>query len=182
MTSKLDTNIVKVLECNSKVSKINCIVYLDNYQTSLLHLKKNNIKIINNLPFINAVELELDKSKLTKIINYDFVKYVSSQVNVSALMNIAKKVLQVDNSFSGEGVTIAYIDTGISTHLDFMLGKKRIIKFIDLINYKLFPYDDNGHGTFVAGVGSGNGFLSGGKFTGIAPKSNIISVKALNKE
>ncbi len=182
MMSKLDTNIVKVLESSSKFSKVNCIVFLDNYQTSLLHLKKNNIKIINNLPFINAVELELDKSKLTKIINYDFVKYVSSQVNVSALMNIAKKVLQVDNSFSGEGVTIAYIDTGISPHLDFMLGKKRIIKFIDLINYKLFPYDDNGHGTFVAGVGSGNGFLSGGKFTGIAPKSNIISVKALNKE
>ena len=42
-------------------------------------------------------------------------------------------------------------------------------------------YDDNGHGTFVAGVCSGNGALSGGRFSGIAPQSNIFSLKALDK-
>lgn len=41
-------------------------------------------------------------------------------------------------------------------------------------------YDDNGHGTFVAGAGSGNGLMSKGKYAGIAPNSKIISIKALN--
>ena len=60
-----------------------------------------------------------------------------------------------------------------------ILPQNKIIKFIDLINKKTSPYDDNGHGTFVSGIACGNGVFSQ-SHRGIAPLSNIISIKALS--
>lgn len=57
----------------------------------------------------------------------------------------------------------------------------RIIAFKDLVNRKTAIYDDNGHGTHVAGIIAGNGFSSKGKYLGIAPKANIIVIKALDE-
>src|SRR5690606_21981443 len=37
------------------------------------------------------------------------------------------------------------------------------------------------HGTHVAGIIAGNGYSSRGKYTGIAPESNILAIKALDK-
>ena len=96
-------------------------------------------------------------------------------------MHVAKNVLNVQNTnLTGDGINIAFIDTGIYSHLDFLLGKKRVKYFKDFIHDRKNPYDDNGHGTFVAGVCAGGGNMSGGRQAGIAPKSSIISLKALN--
>ncbi len=54
--------------------------------------------------------------------------------------------------------------------------------FKDFVNNKTSPYDDNGHGTHVAGIIAGNGYSSRGKYTGIAPQANILAVKALDSE
>ena len=81
----------------------------------------------------------------------------------------------------GQGITVAIIDTGIEPHLDFTMPKYRIKKFIDLIGNQSMPYDDNGHGTFVAGVLLGNGLVSNKKYMGIAPCCDIIAIKALDK-
>ena len=55
---------------------------------------------------------------------------------------------------------------------------KKIIK--DFINNRAFPYDDSGHGTHVSGIIAGDGYASHGRFKGIAPMSQIISVKVLD--
>ena len=46
-------------------------------------------------------------------------------------------------------IAIAFLDTGISPVADFTHPKNRIIAFLDLIDGKTAPYDDNGHGTHV---------------------------------
>lgn len=161
--------------------KIDCIVYVKNVKTAEKMLKTERIKILSTFPFIKAIAVNIETNKLNRLLKYNLIKYVSSQANVSAMMNVARQILQIDDTNKGKGVVIAYIDTGVKPHLDFVLGGNRIIKFIDLINYKLFPYDDSGHGTFVCGVGSGNGALSNGKYAGVAPMSKIISIKALNQ-
>ncbi len=38
------------------------------------------------------------------------------------------------------------------------------------------------HGTHVAGIIAGNGYSSERKYTGIAPQSNILAIKALDSE
>lgn len=74
-------------------------------------------------------------------------------------------------------IGVAVLDTGIYKHIDF---GNRIIAFKDLINNRAFPYDDSGHGTHVSGIIAGDGYASHGRFKGIAPMSQIISVKVLD--
>ena len=49
-------------------------------------------------------------------------------------------------------ISIAFLDTGISPVADFICPNNRIIAFLDLVNNRTEPYDDNGHGTHVTGV------------------------------
>lgn len=179
MIKKFDNHLAKILSTSS-TETVECLLYVKNIESTERKLQNYKIEIVAKYPFINALTIKTNLKELKKILKMDSVKFMSSQLQVFALMNIAREILNIDTWGKGENLTIAYIDTGISPHLDFTVGKNRIIKFIDLINYQIFPYDDNGHGTFVAGVGSGNGFVSNGKFAGICPKSNIVSIKALD--
>lgn len=162
-------------------NNFDCIVYVKNVKTAEKILKSESIKVLSVFPFLNAIAINVETNKLNKLLKHNLIKFISSQTNVFAMINVAKQILKIDGTQKGKNITIAYIDTGVKPHLDFVLGGNRIIKFIDLINFKLFPYDDSGHGTFVCGVGSGNGAVSGGKFAGVAPQSNIISIKALDQ-
>lgn len=176
--SKLDKDLFSVMALSENM-KINCIVYVESLISAKRYFKSKQ-NIVAEFPFIKAVAMEIKKDEILDLCSRDWVKFITKQSSVMALMNVARKVLNIDETLTGDGITICYIDTGIKPHGDFTICKNRIIKFIDLFNNKQKPYDDNGHGTFVAGVGSGNGCLSGGKYKGIAPKSNIISIKALN--
>ena len=42
------------------------------------------------------------------------------------------------------------------------------------------PYDDNGHGTHVAGIVGGNGYDSYGEKAGIAPGASLVVLKVLD--
>ena len=54
-------------------------------------------------------------------------------------------------SITGRGIGIAVLDTGICPLKDFTLPYNRIVAFKDFVNNISRPYDDNGHGTHVAG-------------------------------
>lgn len=77
----------------------------------------------------------------------------------------------------GRGVAIAIIDTGVHPHPDL---KDRIVAFKDVVNGRSEPYDDQGHGTHVAGDAAGNGAASGGKYVGTAPEADVVGVKVLD--
>ncbi len=80
--------------------------------------------------------------------------------------------------YTGKGVTVAVLDTGIYPHMDF---GNRITGFVDFLSNINSPYDDNGHGTHVAGILAGDGMASGGKYKGIASDCNLIGLKVLDK-
>lgn len=82
------------------------------------------------------------------------------------------------SQYSGKNIGVALLDTGIYNHIDF---GKRILAFYDFLAFHKKPYDDNGHGTHVAGILGGDGSASGGKFRGIAPGCGIISLKVLDR-
>lgn len=79
----------------------------------------------------------------------------------------------------GHGVTTAVLDTGISPHPDL---KGRIVAFGDMLYGKKRMYDDDSHGTHVAGIIAGSGGLSSGLYAGIAPASQIVAVKVLDQK
>ncbi len=79
----------------------------------------------------------------------------------------------------GSGVGLCVLDTGVAPHADLSIPKERIIHFEDFINGEKEPYDDNGHGTFVAGVACGNGLTSAGEISGVAKKADIVGLKVI---
>jgi serine protease AprX len=75
---------------------------------------------------------------------------------------------------TGQGVTVAVMDTGIDDLPDFA---GRLIGGVDLTGGN-DPYQDSyGHGTFVAGLIAGDGASSNGQYSGEAPGANLVSVK-----
>lgn len=166
--------------CDKKNEEI-CLVYYTNEQKMFAYLQSNNIRILQKFDFINAFVVMVSYDIAEKIASQKFVEHLSYVSNVKTLVNNAKNIMGISGLSQGQGgVTVAILDTGISMHLDFVIPQNRIIKFVDLINEEKYPYDDNGHGTFVAGVLAGNGVLSNGKYSGFASKCNIISIKALD--
>lgn len=79
--------------------------------------------------------------------------------------------------WTGAGVGVAVLDTGVFPHWDL---EGRIQAFQDMLHGSVSPYDDNGHGTHVAGVIGGDGRMSGGQYRGIAPGCRLSVVKVLD--
>lgn len=149
-------------------------------------LEKMGVKIKYELPLIDSYCVEVPYSKLTDIAALKHVKYLGADVSVKSQMNIASQEVKariINNSgYTGRGVGIAIIDTGLYPHRDFTRPKNRIKAFKDFVDNKELPYDDNGHGSFVAGVAAGSGYVSRGKYQGIAPGADIIAIKSLDKK
>ena len=80
--------------------------------------------------------------------------------------------------YTGQGIGVCILDTGIYEHIDFT---GRIWAFYDFLAFKRRPYDDNGHGTHVAGLVAGDGTASMGKYRGAAPGCGIIALKVLDR-
>ncbi len=101
-------------------------------------------------------------------------------------MNRVAEIIELkwahSRQITGKNIGVAVLDTGIENHVDFVNGTSRIVAFQDMINNRKSVYDDNGHGTHVCGILGGNGVASQGKYTGVAPECNIISVKVLDRK
>lgn len=73
-------------------------------------------------------------------------KTTSESINMEERKQSYSNVVR-KNCYTGEGITVAILDTGIYPHPDF---GNRIVEFKDFVAGKRTPYDKNGHGTHVA--------------------------------
>lgn len=198
ITLLLLSGVIKNAYSNGKIDKrlikkailyrsecISTIIY-SNLPYNILKKRLESIggSIKYELPIINGWAANIPCNKLNNIARYQGIKYIAEDSLVKVQLNIATKEImsrEVNNQgYTGKGITIAFLDTGIYPHADFTKPQNRIIAFHDVVNGKKHPYDDNGHGTHVAGDAAGNGNLSGGKYKGVAPNANIVSVKVLD--
>jgi len=77
----------------------------------------------------------------------------------------------------GERVRIGVIDTGVDFyHPDLQTSLSR---GINLVNPRTLPFDDNGHGTHIAGTIAAAGRHA---MTGIAPRAELLPVKAFDHQ
>jgi serine protease AprX len=140
---------------------------------------------VKQLPLVSGIACNMRIDGINKLSRDPNVEYIAFDSKVFALLDIATSSIGCnfphEAGFTGEGVTVAVIDTGVAPHNDLTKPTNRIVGFKDFINDRTKPYDDNGHGTHVAGIIASNGFSSNGKYTGVAPKANILAVKALDE-
>lgn len=98
-------------------------------------------------------------------------------------MNRVAEIVHTKDAYAkgiyGAGVGVAVLDTGAALHPDL---RDRIVVFQDVCKGHTKPYDDNGHGTHVAGIIAGSGHVSDGKYMGIAPMSHLIVIKVLDQK
>jgi subtilisin len=77
---------------------------------------------------------------------------------------------------TGQRIHIGVIDTGIDyNHPDL---KQAIARGVNLLNRSTLPYDDNGHGTHIAGTIAAASSQDG--IIGVAPRATIHPVKAFD--
>lgn len=90
-------------------------------------------------------------------------------------MHNVKKIVNANNvyidGYSGRGVRIALLDTGVAMHNEL---EGRVVFFQDYVNNKSGMYDDNGHGTHIAGI------ICGGE-CGMAPGAELLVFKILDQ-
>src|SRR6185295_17250949 len=113
----------------------------------------------------------------------------AARFNYRTSLTVGTRAIRQTLGLTGAGVSVAVIDSGIAAWHDdltntsatlFPYGNQRVGGFVDFVNGQTQPYDDNGHGTHVAGIIAGNGFDSEGKKSGAAPDAGIVSLKVLD--
>lgn len=153
------------------------------------------------LAYVEESRIE-EFSRLMEVIYIEKPKKLFYELDYSVDISCIDSVQRGAEGLSGEGVIVAVIDSGIDyAHPDFINedGSTRIIEIFDeaadkiygrdVINealgksgrqerLELVPVTDaSGHGTHVAGIAAGNGRASGGRYRGVAYKSELLIVK-----
>lgn len=150
-------------------------------------LRTYEAAIIHEYESIQAVTAEMNNSRISalekegrvKSVQYDGTVRIQAQVE-----NWGRRSLNIEKhktSFTGKGVNIAVIDSGIdSSHPDLNVSGGEC--FLELSEYPdacANGYeDDNGHGTHVAGIIAALDNDIG--VVGVAPEANLYILKALN--
>ena len=163
-------------------------------------------RVLKELPLINAFVAEIPAQSVPQLSRMADVIWVSLDARVESTIKKVKdpestgENIPVDipefapvNSFldtlgvhqvwemgyDGEGIGVAVIDSGIFMDRDFTItpNKPHIrIKISQSFNSESTS-DNFGHGTHVAGIIGGNGAASGGLYSGLAPRVDLINLK-----
>ncbi len=180
LRQKLDISISGIFDKEEDdVLSVIVLVNGSNKQCVKDRLAECGCNVKYELDIVNGFALNADRKTLAAIAECEHVMYITSDIEAKTCMNIARPTIGVGDAegLTGKGVGIAVIDTGIYPHEDI---KNNITGFIDYVNNKKKPYDDNGHGTHCAGIIASSCESSGGKYRGIAPGAELIGLKVMD--
>jgi serine protease AprX len=91
--------------------------------------------------------------------------------------------LGASESYSGRGVTIAFLDSGFHAHPDLVRPHDRILRYVDVNDPRARrgdlerPDESSWHGMMTSVVACGNGWLSRGLYRGLASQARLVLVK-----
>lgn len=157
-------------------------------------------RITAELSFIESIAAEVDTRTLARLASASVVEGISSdtvvksaqdsdneesegdgtQVTGSDLTQVLRATLGLPEipTWTGRGIGIALIDSGLEPSADFDERIKAVYDFTNA-GRPMSPADDYGHGTHVAGLIGGDGELAA-QFRGIAPGAAFTVLKVLD--
>jgi serine protease AprX len=193
---RLDNTLNRRAERLSGTSRV--IITLKPGWDASSEVKRLGGRLGKRLGVINGQVVELPNWVLRRLADHPAVQSIHYDRPTGGEMNraavtVGARAVQYLMGYSGAGVGVAVIDSGITPWHDDMtyfgsssavrtVGGQRVAKFVDFVNGQTTPYDDNGHGTHVSGTIAGNGYDTYGARAGIAPNAHIVSLKVLDQQ
>jgi subtilisin len=170
-------------------------------------IERRGGRIRSYLALVNGIAARLPRAEMAPLAAAPGVRNVEPDVTLRAIDPVSVEAtqtgdLEYDNAWgvsrigapavhsagiNGAGVRVAVIDTGIDyIHDDpddtpYVVDPEFLSNYsggFDFVNNDADPYDDNGHGTHVAGIlaAEKNGYL----VSGVAPGVDLFALKILN--
>ena len=160
-------------------------------------IRKLGGRLGRRLKLVDGLAVELPNRVLKQIAERSEVLSIHHDRPIAGHMNrtavsTGARAAQQTWGYNGAGIGVAVIDSGISRWHDDLsyqgqssavrvVNGQRVTGFVDFVNALPNAYDDNGHGTHVAGIIAGNGYDSYGAHAGIAPAAHLVSLKVLDQ-
>ncbi|HFB52734.1 MAG TPA: alkaline serine protease [Anaerolineae bacterium] len=129
---------------------------------------------------LNATAMRVRPDAIEALSDRDEIEFIWADLPVHTCLDVSVPKIGVpavwDAGFTGAGIKLAIVDTGIDpTHPDF---SGRIVARKNFAGGS--KNDENGHGTHVASIAAGTGSKSGGKYRGVAPGAELYIAKVLD--
>ena len=133
----------------------------------------DNVRIIVSIGL--AIMLSISLYWAFNFVNDGGLSLVRPSDNALEIQESYSDMVQLNQvDLDGEGISVCIVDSGIDlTHPD--LSSLTLAGWSDFINQESEPYDDNGHGTSMAGILVADGWMEG-----IATKVDLFIAKALD--
>ena len=151
-------------------------------RASLLRQLLGNFILRHEYKNFPGMSLELNLAKIMILASLDIVHHIEYDKPVTFAIDDAgywfgASPAKYDFGLAGNGTVVAIVDSGIDgSHVDLDEGK--IIGWKDFVQWQPEPYDDNGHGTALAGIIAGDGD-GNSDYTGIANGAKLVGVKVV---
>lgn len=133
---------------------------------------------------LNIIRIEINpgSSLISALANSPYVSGMAVYEPPTLFCDVSRKVIGLEypdthtSAFYGAEETVAVIDSGIDQHHPDLQHRIKTS-----LQYGMGSVEDqHGHGTHVAGIICGDGTASGGKITGIAPKTAVVTIGIVN--
>ena len=131
---------------------------------------------------VQVASVEVPEDSIDELLDNPSVKHVEEDIVLKLSAQVEDWGIQSVNiptawnsGFTGKGVKVAVIDSGIANHSDLTIAGG-----ISTVNYTTSYHDDHGHGTHVAGIIGARNNSFGVK--GVAFDTEIYAVKAFNQD
>ena len=162
---------------------------------TLARVQNKGGRLGHRLDLIKSAAFTVPVNALAALENDPEVAHVSVDHPVHAMDEYTNAAINASTAwtsgYTGAAIGIAVIDSGINNNYDFFTattdtGFVRVRyheDFSGTANYMGNPLvaDNYGHGTHVAGIIAGDGYMSGGAYKGVAPGAYLIDLRALDQ-
>jgi serine protease AprX len=191
----IDPMLRQVLATTSANQAVEAVVTFDNFPSILdvAAIRATGVQLVQ-LRMLPMVGVRGTPAQIASLFTLPGVRSVYYNRQLTYFLNQSVPVIGADRvknelGFTGNGVGIAIIDTGIdTTHPDLPFGNKVVqnvkVQFGFYGSGGVFveglPVTDttSGHGTHVSSILGGTGAALGGKYTGVAPGSHLVGLGA----
>lgn len=163
--------------------------------TKLLEEKRSLEFVRHVTEDANSFSTDMFAGDIKEISELKFIERIEPVFLVTKTLNDAASLvnhprIKNKSEYTGKGITVAVLDSGIDdSHPDMRVKRrigdyppdlrKKVVKHIDITGEGEF--DGNGHGTHVAGIIASTGESSNGKYQGVAPDVDLINIKVLDE-